>query len=46
MVPQEEVSEFTERVSGPKTVLTVPGAWHADLMGREELVKDWFRENL
>jgi hypothetical protein len=46
VVPQEEISEFTELVSGPKTVLTVPGAWHADLMGREGLVKHWFEENM
>ena len=46
VVPPEEISEFTELVSGPKTVLTVPGAWHADLMGREGLVSRWFCENL
>lgn len=46
VVPPEEISEFTELVSGPKTILTVPGAWHADLMGREGLVSQWFCENL
>lgn len=42
----EEVSAFTVRVSGPKRYLTVPGAWHAELKGREPLVRNWFRENL
>ncbi len=46
VVPPEEISAFTELVSGPKTILTVPGAWHADLMGREGLVSQWFCENL
>ena len=46
VVPQEEISEFVGLISGPKTVLTVPGAWHADLMGREGLVSRWFCENL
>ena len=46
VVPQEEISEFIELVSEPKSVLTVPGAWHADLMGREGLVREWLEENL
>ena len=46
VVPQEEISEFIELMSEPKMVLTVPGAWHADLMGKEGQVRHWFEENM
>ena len=46
VVPAEDIREFTELVSGPKKVLTVPGAWHADLMGGEGPVRQWLEENL
>ena len=44
--PEKKISLFIEEVSEPKQVLRVPGAWHADLMGREHLVREWFEDTL
>jgi pimeloyl-ACP methyl ester carboxylesterase len=41
VAPTGEVEAFIHRVTGPKRILKVPGAWHADLAGREGLVRDW-----
>ena len=46
VVPAEEISGFVGSISEPKTLINVPGAWHADLMGREEVVREWFEANL
>jgi len=39
--PPETVEEFARSVSNPKEVITVEGAWHADLQGMEPQVREW-----
>jgi len=46
VAPPEEVAAFAESVTGPRRIVTVPGVWHADLAGREPLVRQWFEETL
>ena len=46
VAPPDEIEEFTCRVTEPKRTLTVPGAWHADLAGRECLVREWFEDSV
>lgn len=46
VAPPDEIAAFTEKVTGPKRILTIPGVWHADLAGREGLVREWFEETL
>ena len=42
----EEISEFVARVSMPKETITIPGVWHADLAGREAMVREWLERAL
>lgn len=46
VAPPEEIRSFTEKVSEPKRVLTVPGSWHADIEGHEGVIREWFEETL
>ena len=46
VAPPEEIDRFTERVAPPKETLTVAGAWHADLKGREAEIREWFERSL
>ena len=46
VAPPEDIKAFISRVPCPKRTLTVPGAWHADIEGREALIREWFEETL
>jgi len=46
VAPPEEITAFYELVTCPKQMLKVPGAWHADLKGKEDEVREWFEETL
>lgn len=46
VAPSAEVAAFADRVSPPKETMTIPGVWHADLGGRETMVKEWFEQTL
>jgi predicted alpha/beta-fold hydrolase len=46
VAPPEQVSRFAALVARPKEVVTVEGAWHADLKGREAEVRRWFEQVL
>jgi len=46
VAPPEEIDRFIERVAPPKETLTVAGAWHADLKGREAEIREWFERSL
>lgn len=41
VVPSDEIDTFVREVTEPKQLLTVSGAWHADLLGNEVLVREW-----
>lgn len=41
VAPADEIEAFAETVTRPRRILTVPGAWHADLAGRESQVREW-----
>ncbi len=42
----EKVAMFVEKVAPPLETFTVPGVWHADLDGREAMVREWFEREL
>lgn len=44
--PEEEIEGFAAAVTPPKELLRIEGAWHADLMGREALIRDWFERSM
>lgn len=44
--PTLEIEKFRRRVSGPVEAVTITGAWHADLHGREPKVREWFERTL
>lgn len=46
VAPADDIAAFAESVPGPKRVMTIPGVWHADLGGREAMVREWFEETL
>ncbi|MBU1670187.1 MAG: alpha/beta fold hydrolase [Actinobacteria bacterium] len=44
--PPEQIDVFVQRVRRPVEVVTVAGAWHADLAGREPKVREWLERRL
>jgi len=42
----EEIEVFIGRISSPKDIMTIPGVWHADLGGREALIREWLQSAL
>lgn len=44
--PPEQIADFSARISEPKELITIPGVWHADLGGREAMVREWFERTL
>jgi hypothetical protein len=44
--PPEQIDVFVQRVRRPSEVVTVAGAWHADLAGREPRVREWIEQRL
>lgn len=46
VAPPEEIEGLAESITVPKTIVTTPGTWHADLGGREKLVREWLEDNL
>lgn len=44
--PAEEVDAFAASVTPPSEKVVIPGAWHADLAGREPMVRDWLETHL
>jgi pimeloyl-ACP methyl ester carboxylesterase len=46
VAPSEVVAAFADRVSPPKETMTIPDVWHADLGGREPMIKEWFEQTL
>ena len=43
--PAGEIRRFIE-LARPDEVLTIEGAWHADLRGRESEIRDWLDRSL
>lgn len=45
VVPAVEIERFAAAVAPPREVMTVPSVWHADLAGREPLVREWLERH-
>jgi len=46
VAPQENIELFIEAVAPPRERMTVPGAWHTDLKGRQRVIREWFEHAL
>lgn len=44
--PPDVIEAFAESVAPPSEKLLIPGVWHADLAGREPMVREWFERRL
>ena len=44
--PASEIERFAASFPPPCERITIEGAWHADLMGKEDDVKRWFEDQL
>jgi hypothetical protein len=44
--PPEDIERFAQSVSPPSETFIVPGVWHAELGGRESMVREWFENTL
>lgn len=38
----EEIERFVDALRPPKDLVRIEGTWHADLAGREPMVREWF----
>ncbi|MHB8894893.1 MAG: alpha/beta hydrolase [Candidatus Geothermincolia bacterium] len=46
VAPEEDIERFVRAVAPPVETMRVEGAWHADLMGREPFVREWFERSM
>jgi pimeloyl-ACP methyl ester carboxylesterase len=44
--PADEIDRFLARIASPSEVITIEGAWHADLRGREAEIHRWFERSM